>query len=150
MGATGAQGIQGTTGMAGAGVTLMASVLNPSNAISFFFSPSAAGDATVGGTYTDYTQVAVPIPFSCSFDSMYIAPSQVPSGYGVGGVVTTTLYIAGSATALTASGDSSAGTGGSITGQSVAVTAGQTIAVQASGAGLPIGQGIINVSMHCQ
>jgi hypothetical protein len=49
-----------------------------------------------------------------------------------------------------ASGLSSNGTGGSMTGQSVAVTAGHTIAIQASGAGLATGQGIINVSMHCQ
>jgi hypothetical protein len=128
----------------------MASVLNPSNVSSFYFSPNAAGDATLGGTYIAYAQVAPPIPFSCHFDSLYISPSQVQSGYGVGGAVTATLYIAGTATALTASGDSSVGTSGSITGQSVAVTAGQTVAVLASGAGLSTGQGIINVSMHCQ
>jgi hypothetical protein len=90
------------------------------------------------------------MPVSCSFNSMYVSPSAVPAGLGAGGTITATLYINGSATGLTASGSSLTPASGSMTGASVAVTAGQTVAIQASGAGLGTGQGIINVSLHCQ
>jgi hypothetical protein len=90
------------------------------------------------------------MPHACTFDSIYVLPNQVQAGLGSGGAITVTLYDNGTATALTASGSSSTGTAGNLTGQSVAAAAGDTIALQASGAGITTGQGTIGVSIHCQ
>ena len=143
-------GPPGPTGAPGAGVTLSASVLNPTNASSFFFSPNAAGDATQGGLVTLSSQVAMAMPFACNVDSMYLTPSLVLTGRGAGGPVTTTLYINGSASSISITGDSSNGGTVSITGQSQHLNVGDLIAIQASGPGVTSGQGVINVSLHCQ
>jgi hypothetical protein len=155
-GATGGTGVgvigpTGPMGAPGAGVTFSASVLNPANVPSFYFSPNAAGDATLGGFLTSYTQVAMSMPFACKVDSMYLTATQVTAGYGAGGSVTAQLYINGSgANPITVTGSSSSGSTVSITGQTQQLNVGDTIAIQAGGAGLPSGQDVINVSMHCQ
>jgi hypothetical protein len=144
-------GPAGPTGAPGAGVTLSASVLNPANASSFFFSPNAAGDPTLGGVLTAYNQVAMSMPFACNVDSMYMTPTAVLAGHGTGGTVTTQLYVNGSPNgAIAVTGNSSSATTVSVTGQSQHLNVGDTIAILASGAGLSSGQGVINVSLHCQ
>ncbi|HTA43560.1 MAG TPA: hypothetical protein VK789_13995, partial [Bryobacteraceae bacterium] len=151
-GPAGPTGATGPTGAAGKGLAFTANVLNPATVASFFFQPNATGDATVGGNWTSFSQAAVPMPVACIFDSLYMSSSAVPPGLGGGGVITVTLYVnsASNATALTASGNSTGPTGGSITGQSVSVNAGDLIALQASGAGIFSGSNTISVSIHCQ
>jgi hypothetical protein len=144
-------GPPGPTGATGAGVTFSASVLNPSNIGTFFFSPNAAGDATIGGLLINYNQVAMSMPFACRVDSMYLTPSQVLMGHGAGGPITAQLYINGSgANPITVTGNSASASTVSVTGQAQPLNVGDMIAIQASGPGLTTGQGVLNVSMHCQ
>ena len=149
-GIAGATGPRGSTGAAGAGVRFAGIILNPASASSFFFAPNASGDATVGGNWVTFNQTSVSMPASCTFDSLFVNASAIPAGLGLGGAITVTMYKNGSATALSASGNSAIPSGGSLTGASVAVVSGDNIALQASGAGVSTGQGTIRVSMHCQ
>jgi hypothetical protein len=148
----GPPGPAGPTGATGTGGALVfaANVLNTGTLPSFFFAPNASGDATVGGTWAAYNQVAVPVPTGCTFDSLYVVPSAVPAGLGAGDSITVTLYQNGNPTTLTVNVDSSSPSLVSLTGQSVAVLAGQTIALQASGAGITSGSNTISASLHCQ
>jgi uncharacterized protein (TIGR03437 family) len=166
-GATGAAGATGATGVgtvgpagptgatgsggAGAGLAFAANVLNPGVNSSFYFSPTASGDATIGGNWVSYDQALITMPVACTFDSLYVNASAVPFGLGVGGSITTTLWVNNSASALAVTVDNSSGAGtGHTTGASVAVSQGQTISLQATGAGIPAGSSIIATSLHCQ
>jgi hypothetical protein len=150
----GPPGPAGPTGATGSGsggaLAFAANILNTGTLPSFFFAPNASGDATVGGTWAAYGQIAVPMPTGCTFDSLYVVPSAVPAGLGAGGAITVTLYQNGNPTSLTVNVDSSNPSLVSLTGQTVAVLAGQTIALQASGAGMTSGSNTISASLHCQ
>jgi hypothetical protein len=139
----------GPAGPTSPAITFAASVLIPTTVSSFFFAPNAAGDATVGGRYISYSGAATLLPVSCVFDSIEVNPSAVAAGYGSGGQITVTLYVNGASTSLTATGNSSSGTSGALTGATLSVTAGSGIAFQASGAGVGSGQTTLNVSAHC-
>ncbi len=144
-------GPAGPTGAAGSGgVTFAGNIINPATVGQFYFAPNASGDATVGGTWIALSQAQISMPKACSFDSIYVLPSQIPPGLGAGGTITVTLYQNGNPTALTASGNSATGAGGNLTGQSVAVSAGDALALLASGTGISTGEGTIGVSLHCQ
>jgi hypothetical protein len=157
-GPTGPNGINGSTGptgpagAGGSGLNYTASVLNPGMLGSFFFSPTASGDATVGGTWVSYDQVQSPMPVGCTFTGLFLKPSPIPAGYGVGGSITITLWLNNTATALTITGDSSANPTATVSdlSHSQVVFTNQNIALQASGPGLLLGQGTLNVSLHCQ
>jgi hypothetical protein len=143
-------------------VVFVANVANAGSVSPFIFSPNASGDATSQGSNATFAVQAVPMPVACTFDSMYVYPSIVPQSSGVGGSMTITLLIgtgtggltpattALTTTATSGTYGSSASTTGNITGQSVAVTAGQLIAVQATGTGVTSGSDTISVSMHCK
>lgn len=151
-GLTGAIGPAGTTGPAGApgaGIVFAANIINSATDGSFFFSPNASGDATVGGDWITFAQVAVPMPVGCAFDSLYVTASAVGIGLGEGGVITVTLYKNTVATALTVTTTSVVPAVNSITGQSVAVAAGDLIALEASGPGTSSGSDTIAASLHC-
>jgi hypothetical protein len=124
-----------------------ASIVNPMN--TFYFSPTAFGDPTNGGAITTFAQAAVPMPVGCTFDKLYVSPSAVPNGQGLGGAIAITLYKNGAATTLTVSGSSSSPALVSASG-SVSVVAGDLIALQGSGAGINSGQSVMNTSLHCQ
>jgi hypothetical protein len=159
-GPQGAVGPTGPTGPTGPGMVFAASVLNPTTATYFYFPPSASGDSTAGGIWgcpspstTDsqaYSQAAIPMQTSCVFDAMYVSTSAVPYGFGGGDAFTITLYKNGSATSLSATGNSAGPSGGADTSHTVPVVAGDTIALQASGAGISSGQNVIGVSLHCR
>jgi len=118
---------------------------------SFYFSPNASGDATVGGTWVQYSQALVTVPTACTFDSLYVNASAVPSGLGVGGSITITLSVNNALSALTITVNNGGGSAaGNITGGSVSVNAGDTIALQASGGGISSGQGTISSTLHCR
>jgi collagen type VII alpha len=153
VGAVGPAGPTGATGSggAGAGLAFAANVLNPGVNSSFYFSPTASGDATIGGNWVSYDQALITMPVACTFDSLYVNASAVPFGLGVGGSITATLWVNNSASTLSVTVDNSSGAGtGHTTGASVAVSQGQTISLQATGAGIPVGSGIIATSLHCQ
>ncbi len=90
------------------------------------------------------------MPSACSFDSIYVNPSSIPAGLGSGGSITATLWKNNLVTALAATGNSTAPSAGNLTGAAVAVAAGDLIAINATGAGVTSGQGMIRVSVHCQ
>jgi hypothetical protein len=130
----------------------------------FFFPPTASGDPSAGegnnGAYS-FATMAVPLPVACTFDSMYVNPQVVPAGEGGGGAISVTLYTgmandaSPTATALTVNAISGTqgvtpATPGSITGQSVGVSAGTYIALYLAGSGLTNGEWFTSVSMHCQ
>jgi collagen type I alpha len=166
-GATGAAGATGATGIgtvgpagptgatgsggAGSGLVFAANVLNPGTTSSFYFSPTASGDATIGGNWVAYDQALITMPVACTVDSLYVNASAVPFGLGVGGSITATLWVNNSASSLAVTVDNSSGAGtGNVTGATVSVGAGQTISIQATGAGVSAGSGIIATSLHCQ
>jgi hypothetical protein len=142
-------GPAGPAGATSPAITFSASILNPTTVTSFFFAPNASGDATVGGRVTAYNRAATLLPVGCLFDSLEVNPSVVAAGYGSGGQITVTLYVNGGATALAATGDSSTGAISAVTGASLSVVAGSSVAFQASGAGVSSGQTTLNVSAHC-
>jgi len=155
-GATGPQGPAGPAGATGAagssgpGLVFAAAVLNPTTDQSFFFSPNASGDATVGGNWTLYSQVLIPIPVACTFDSLYAHADAVQYGLGGGGPITITLWVNNTATALSVTIDNTSGAAaGNHTGASVSVNPGDTIALQATGDGVSNGQEVIATSLHC-
>jgi collagen type VII alpha len=165
-GATGAPGATGATGVgtvgpagptgpagtggAGAGLVFAANVLNPGTTSSFYFSPTASGDATIGGNWVSYDQALITIPVACTFDSLYVNAGAVPAGLGVGGPITATLWVNNSASALSVTVDNSSGAGtGHTTGATVGVGTGQTVSLQLTGAGVSAGSGIISTSLHC-
>jgi hypothetical protein len=126
-----------------------ANIINSATNGSFFFSPNASGDATIGGMWVTFAQNAIPMPVACTFDSLYVIPTAVGAGLGEGDTIIVTLYKNAAATALTVTTTSAAPAVGSLTGQSVAVAAGDLIALQASGAGTSSGSDAIAASLHC-
>jgi hypothetical protein len=132
-----------------AGLVFAASIVNPFVLTDFFFPPNGSGDTTIGGNWTAFDQVSVPMPTACTFDRLYLKLSAVPQGLGGGGITTVTLYVNGDPTALSASGDTTLGAASSNATGSVSVNAGDTIALQAAGEGLMDGQGTISTALHC-
>lgn len=132
-----------------AGLVFAASVVNPFVLTDFFFPPNGSGDTTIGGNWTAFDQVSVPMPTACTFDRLYLNLSAVPQGLGGGGITTVTLYVNGDPTALSTSGDTTSGAASSNVTGSVPVNAGDTIALQAAGEGLMDGQGTISTALHC-
>jgi hypothetical protein len=133
------------------GQAFAANVLNPGTNSSFFFSPTASGDATIGGNWVSYDQALITMSVACSFDALYVNAGAVPFGLGVGGSITATLWVNNLATALSVTVDNSDGAGtGNTTGANVFVNAGQTISLQVTGGGIAAGSSIIATSLHCQ
>jgi hypothetical protein len=151
-GPTGPDGPAGPAGPSGFGLVYSAAILNSGALTPFFFPPNASGDPTVGGNWILYSQALIPVPVACTFDSLYVNASAVPYGMGGGGTpITITLWVNNVATALTVSVDNTLGAAaGNMTGASVAVNSGDTISLQASGAGLGTGAEIISTSLHCK
>jgi hypothetical protein len=133
-----------------AGLVFASNIINPTTLTSFFFPPNGSGDTTGGGNWGDYDKAAIPMPIGCTFDRLYLNLSSVPFGLGGGGPTTVTLWVNGIGTPLSASGDTTLGAATSNTTGSVTVNAGDTIALEATGAGLGAGQGTINASLHCK
>jgi hypothetical protein len=106
----------------------------------------------VGGSWIAYDQVQAPMPVGCTFTELFFKPSPIPAGYGAGGSITITLWLNNTATALAITGDSSANPTATVSdlSHSQVVFTNQDIALQASGPGLLVGQGTLNVSLHCQ
>ena len=97
-----------------------------------------------------YDQALITLPVACRFDSLYVNASAIPNGLGVGGSITATLWVNSSASSLAVTVDNTSGAGTAhVTGASVLVGAGQTISIQATGAGVSAGSGIIATSLHC-
>jgi hypothetical protein len=148
-GGVGSVGPTGAAGAPGAGIVFAANIINSATDGSFFFSPNASGDATVGGEWITFAQNAIPMPVACTFDSLYVIPSAVGMGLGEGDVIVVTLYKNAVATPLAVTTTSASPAVGSLTGQSVAVAAGDLIALQASGPGTSSGSDSIAASLHC-
>jgi hypothetical protein len=162
MGPTGAQGTQGIQGPAGpvsgGSHIFMANVLlGDANSTTQFFSLNGGADPSDVGTFINYNQFATTFPGACTFDSMFLTAGQ--SGFGnFGSAITITLFRNGVATALAKSvlpPSTNTLTSAQITGQSVAVAAGDTVALQATspsfttnGSFVPIAN--VSVSLHCQ
>jgi hypothetical protein len=164
-GPTGPTGATGATGPSGSGSHIFMAdvVLGYENSTTYFFAPNQSGDpAFYGATWYDYNNFATFMPVACTFDSLYLAASQIGNYNGSSGSFTSpiiiTLFRNGSATALTQSITPPSGTNlvtASITGQSVAVSAGDTIAFQATSTSfstnstyIPFAQ--VQVTSHCQ
>jgi len=158
-GPTGATGATGPAGPAGSGSHIfMASViLGQANSSTQFFSLNSSYDPSNVGTFLTYNQFATTFPQACTFDSMFLTSGQ--SGFGnFGSPITITLFRNGVATALT-KGITPTSTNtlasAQITGQSVAIAAGDTVALQATstsfttnGSFVPLAT--VSVSLHCQ
>ncbi len=68
----------------------------------------------------------------------------------MGGSITATLWVDNSASTLSVTVDNSSGAGtGNTTGATVGVSAGQTISLRVTGAGVSSGSEIISTSVHC-
>jgi hypothetical protein len=132
-----------------AGLVFAANVQNPGFGEPFFFPPNGSGDTTVGGTWVNFDQVAIPMPVACTFDSLFLYQGPVPQGDGGDGPVTVTLYVNDVISDLTASSDPSTGpASGSGTG-AAPVVPGDLIALEATGDGLVAGVGMISATLHC-
>jgi hypothetical protein len=158
-GPTGAAGATGAAGPAGSSSHIfMASVsLGESNTTTEFFSLNSSGDPSVTGTFVSYNQFATTFPQACTFDSMYVTAGQSAFG-NFGSPITITLLHNGAATALTrpiTPPSTNTLVSAQITGQSVTIAAGDTVALQASstsfstnGSFVPFAN--VSVSLHCQ
>jgi hypothetical protein len=136
----------------------MASViLGQANSSTQFFSLNSSYDPSNVGTFLTYNQFATTFPQACTFDSMFLTSGQ--SGFGnFGSPINITLFRNGVATALT-KGITPTSTNtlasAQITGQSIAIAAGDTVALQATstsfttnGSFVPLAT--VSVSLHCQ
>jgi hypothetical protein len=132
-------------------------LLGQANSTTQFFSLNGSGDGSNVGTFVNYNQFATTFPQACTFDSMFLTTGQ--SGFGnFGSAITITLFRNGAATALTKSilpPSTNTLTSAQITGQSVAIAAGDTVALQATspsfttnGSFVPLAN--VSVSLHCQ
>jgi Collagen triple helix repeat (20 copies) len=158
-GPTGATGATGSAGPAGSSSHIfMASVsLGESNTSTEFFSLNSSGDPSVTGTFVNYNQFATAFPQACTFDSMYVTAGQ--SGFGnFTSPITITLLHNGAATALTRSitpPSTNTLASAQITGQSVAIAVGDTVAVQATSPSFSTDASFVpfanvSVALHCQ
>jgi len=159
-GPTGPTGPTGATGPAGGGGShiFMANViLGQANSTTEFFSLNSSYDPSNVGTFLTYNQFATTFPEACTFDSMFLTAGQ--SGFGsFGSPITITLFHNGVATTLSrAITPPSTNTLASaqLTGQSVAIAAGDTVALQATstsfttnGSFVPLAT--VSVTLHCQ
>jgi len=158
-GPTGATGATGPAGPAGGGSHIfMASViLGQANSTTQFFSLNSSYDPSNVGTFLTYNQFATTFPEACTFDSMFLTSGL--SGFGsFGSPITITLFHNGVATALTKAitpPSSNVLASAQITGQSVSIAAGDTVALQATspsfttnGSFVPLAT--VSVTLHCQ
>jgi hypothetical protein len=158
-GPTGPTGATGPAGPAGSGSHIfMASViLGQANSSTQFFSLNSSYDPSNVGTFLTYNQFATTFPEACTFDSMFLAAGQ--SGFGnFGSPITITLFKNGVATTLTKGitpPTTNTLVSAQITGQSVSIAAGDTVALQATstsfttnGSFVPLAT--VSVSLHCQ
>jgi len=155
-GATGATGPQGPAG-SGSHIFMANVILGQANSSTQFFSLNSSYDPSNVGTFLTYNQFATTLPQACTFDSMFLTSGQ--SGFGnFGSPITITLFRNGVATALT-KGITPPSTNtlasAQITGQSIAIAAGDTVALQATstsfttnGSFVPLAT--VSVSLHCQ
>jgi hypothetical protein len=91
------------------------------------------------------------MPVACTFDSLYAYADAVQYGLGGGGPITITLWVNNTATGLSVTIDNTSGAAaGNHTGASISVNPGDTISLQATGAGISNGQEVIATSLHCQ
>ncbi len=159
-GPTGPTGPTGATGPAGSGgprIFIASVILGQANSTTEFFSLNSSYDPSNVGTFLTYNQFATTFPEACTFDSMFLTSGQ--SGFGsFGSPITITLFQNGVATTLAkAITPPSTNTLASaqITGQSVSIAAGDTVALQATstsfttnGSFVPIAT--VSVTLHCQ
>jgi len=155
-GPTGATGPQGPAG-SGSHIFTASVILGQANSTTQFFSLNSSYDPSNVGTFLTYNQFATTFPQACTFDSMFLTSGQ--SGFGsFGSPITITLFRNGVATALTQTitpPSTNTLASSQITGQSVAISAGDTVALQATstsfttnGSFVPIAT--VSVSLHCQ
>jgi|GEM_PF-1234444 len=155
-GATGATGPQGPAG-SGSHIFTASVILGQANSSTQFFSLNSSYDPSNVGTFLTYNQFATTFPQACTFDSMYLTSGQ--SGFGsFSSPITITLFRNGVATALTRAvtpPSTNSLASAQITGQSVAIAAGDTVALQATstsfttnGSFVPLAT--VSVSLHCQ
>jgi len=156
-GPTGATGPAGPTGGGGSHIFMANVILGQANSTTQFFSLISSYDPSNVGTFLTYNQFATTFPQACIFDSMFLTSGQ--SGFGsFGSPITITLFHNGIATALTAAITPPATNtlaSAQITGQSVSIAAGDTVALQATstsfttnGSFVPLAT--VSVSLHCQ
>lgn len=157
IGATGATGPQGPAGGGGSHIFMANVILGQANSTTQFFSLNSSYDPSNVGTFLNYNQFATTYPEACTFDSMFLTSGQ--SGFGTfSSPITITLFKNGTATTLTkAITPPSTNTLASaqITGQSVSIAAGDTVALQATstsfttnGSFVPLAP--VSVTLHCQ
>jgi Collagen triple helix repeat (20 copies) len=158
-GPTGATGAAGPAGPAGNGSHIfMANVLlGQANSATQFFSLNSSSDPSDVGTFLNYNQFATIFPQACTFDSMFLTSGQ--PGFGsFGSPITITLFHNGVATALAKAitpPNTNTLTSAQITGQSVAIAVGDTVALQATSTSFTTNQtfvpvATVSVSLHCQ
>jgi hypothetical protein len=156
-GATGATGPQGPAGGGGSHIFTASVILGQANSTTQFFTLNSSYDPSNVGTFLTYNQFATTFPQACTFDSMYLTSGQ--SGFGnFGSPITITLFHNGAATAITSAitpPSTNTLASAQITGQSVSIAAGDTVALQATstsfttnGSFVPLAT--VSVSLHCQ
>jgi hypothetical protein len=167
VGPTGAAGIQGPAGPTGpSGPTgesshiFLANVaLGASNTTTEFFAPTNSGDPSIGGLVLGYNAFATALPVACTFDSLYLVTGQAVAGGGnFTSPITITLFQNDVATTLTANiqpPTTDTLVMAQITGQSISVAVGDTIALQATSSSFTTGGGRgpyanVSVTLHCE
>jgi len=157
-GATGAQGPTGATGPAGESshIFLANVVLGASNTATEFFALTSSGEPSISGLATGYNTFATIFPIACTFDSLYLATGLSSGNFT--SQITITLYQNGVATTLTDSIQPPATNTlvtAQLTGQSISVAAGDTLALEASSSSFSTNGGtgpyaIVSVTLHCE
>jgi hypothetical protein len=133
--------------------------LGASNSSTEFFALNSSGEPSISGLAVTYNSFATVFPVACTFDSLYLATSQ--SAYGnFASPITITLFQNGAPTTLTAMiqpATTDTLVTAQLTGQSVSVAVGDTVALQASSSSFYTGGGQsqgpfanVSVTLHCQ
>jgi hypothetical protein len=120
----------------------------------FFFNITASGDSTVGGDLGgNFYQQSSPMPAACTFDALYVTNSAWSNEGSSPGTVTVTLWKNNAATAMTVSFNSATQNTVAVTDttHTVAMSAGDSVALEATGSGSLLANTIGNIgfALHC-
>ena len=131
--------------------------LGEGNSTTQFFSLNGGGEPSGVGSFITYNQFATTLPQACVFDSMFLTSGQSSFG-NFGNPITITLFHNNVATSLTQSILPPSGAtlaSAQITGQSISIPAGDTVALRATSPSFTTNSSfqpiaIVSVSLHCQ
>jgi len=150
-GSNGSNGAIGPTGPGGPAQIFAGNVVNNQNG-TFFFNITASGDSTIGGDLGgNFYQQSSPMPAACTFDALYVTNSAFTNAGSVPINITVTLWKNNAPTAMAVNFNSAVqnSVAATDTTHTVAVVAGDSVALLATLGNLAGTVGTIGFSLHC-